>query len=668
MRSAQRTPTVWLAGAVRTVMLTATALCLLCGSVLAETLDASVQRRLHGAVFEVLLGRPQQDPLSYEKALPLDLLPFNERDSHYLPVGTAFVIDHDRFVTAAHVVAAGIGSQNGPLAVRDSNGTIYLVDQITKYSAAEDYAEFTVHNGPHVKPLDTDLRPQLNEPVFAVGNALGEGIVIRDGLYTSDTPEERSGRWKWLRFSAAASPGNSGGPLVDRKGRVIGVILRKSPNENLNVAVAIAQVRQGSADSASMETRFAFVLPPMLASEPAEINEHFALPREIADFFAVAGVTNDAAFERIRTHYLEAHAAQLFPHGSESDLLLNQLYVAAFPRAIAQRPDQTWGVSEPKPQKAQLEQNGFVESQDIKGFFYLRLRTPDELPASRLYGDSNTFMDLLLKALLVRRPVGTDSVRVTSLGAAREENLYVDPYGRSWQVRSWVLPYNDSLIITFGLPTPEGYIVLAKDCPTRVKLPVTRILQSLTSFTYVSLEGTLKQWRDYLEQPAVPDLIRSLDIRFDYGKSFQLRSKRVTMNIPNSAQNIEPTSTFILKTAYFRDGETVVWDVGGLYLSDADHRGNWLDVLRRHRPLASLPDTFADRWHAIESAGHPYTAIAYAINGGTRIEAVANASKVRVHDVETAYTVSVNREGTVDQPTLKKALDAVMAGVVVLEK
>jgi len=35
--------------------------------------------------------------------------PFTERDSHYLAVGTAFVIDHDRFVTAAHVIAAGIG-------------------------------------------------------------------------------------------------------------------------------------------------------------------------------------------------------------------------------------------------------------------------------------------------------------------------------------------------------------------------------------------------------------------------------------------------------------------------------------------------------------------------------------------------------------------------------
>jgi len=668
---AHRTPAAWLGVVVQTVRVIAAlclALCLLCGPVLAETLDASVQRHLHDAVFEVLLGRPTTDPLSYEKELPLDLLPFTERDSHYLPVGTAFVIDHDRFVTAAHVIAAGIGSQNGPLAVRDANGTVYLVDQVTKYSEAEDYAEFTVRNGPHVKPLDTDLHPPLNEAVFAVGDALGEGIVIRDGLYTSDTPEERSGRWKWLRFSAAASPGNSGGPLIDRKGRVIGVILRKSPNENLNVAVGIVQVQRGSTDSAVLEMRFAFVFPPMLASEPAEINERLPLPQGIADFFAAAETAKDMAFERIQSHYLDAHAAHVFPHGPESDLLLNQLFVAAFPRAVAQRADESWGVSEPKPQKAQLDQNGFIESQNIKGFFYLRLRTPDNLPPPALYGDSKTFMDLLLKALLVRRPVGTDSVRVTSLGTADEESVYLDAYGRSWQARSWRLPYNDSILMTFGMPTPEGYIVLAKDCPTRAKVPVARTLQSLTAFTYVSLEGTLKQWREYLKQAAVPALLHSLDIRFDYGKSFKFRSKRFTLDIPDSAQKVDPTSTLLLKTTYFQDGESAVWDVGGLYLSDSEHRGNWVDVLRRHRPLSSLPDTFTDRWHAIETGGHPYTAIAYSINGGTRIETVATASKGGAHDGDTAYTVSVNREGTVDQSTVKKALDAVTAGVVVLEK
>jgi hypothetical protein len=46
-------------------------------SAFGESLDSSVQKHLREATFEV--GKPESDPLSYEKPLPLDLLPFAER-------------------------------------------------------------------------------------------------------------------------------------------------------------------------------------------------------------------------------------------------------------------------------------------------------------------------------------------------------------------------------------------------------------------------------------------------------------------------------------------------------------------------------------------------------------------------------------------------------------
>ena len=144
-------------------------------------------------------------------------------------IGTAFAIGPNRFVSAAHVITAGNGSQYGPLAVRNAAGTVYPVDKIIKYSNSEDYVVFSVIGAPTIVPLLTRSRPPLNTTVFAVGNAFGDGVVVRDGLYTSDTPEERDGRWQWLRFSAAASPGNSGGPLIDRNGKVVGVVLRNRP-------------------------------------------------------------------------------------------------------------------------------------------------------------------------------------------------------------------------------------------------------------------------------------------------------------------------------------------------------------------------------------------------------------------------------------------------------
>lgn len=51
---------------------------------------------------------------------------------------------------------------------------------------------------------------------------------FRDGIYTSDTSEDRNGEWRWIRFSAVASPGNSGGPLLDKDGKVAGIRARTS--------------------------------------------------------------------------------------------------------------------------------------------------------------------------------------------------------------------------------------------------------------------------------------------------------------------------------------------------------------------------------------------------------------------------------------------------------
>ena len=85
----------------------------------------------------------------------------------------------------------------------------------------EDFVVFSTRTEPKdVQPLELGPTPAVNDAVFAVGNALGQGVVVRNGVYTSDTPEEQSGQWRWLRFSAAAAPGNSGGPLIDQAARV----------------------------------------------------------------------------------------------------------------------------------------------------------------------------------------------------------------------------------------------------------------------------------------------------------------------------------------------------------------------------------------------------------------------------------------------------------------
>ena len=634
----------------------------------AESLDSSAQKRLREGTLEVVLEKPETDPLTYEKLLPLELLPFAERQGRYRSVGTAFAIAHGQFVTAAHVIGVGVGAPRGALALRDQNGKVYSIERVVKYSAAEDYAVFTLSGAPKIAPLDTHDPPAINDPVFAVGNALGEGIIIRDGLYTSDTPEERDGRWKWMRFSAAASPGNSGGPLVDRKGRVVGVVLRKSPSENLNVAVAIGQVLKGDDKWATVESRFPYRFAMMRASDSNDINDRFPLPQPADEFFASLQTELVDSIHKVQANYRAQHGDRMFPHGADSQQLLNSLYVSNFPRAIEERTDGVWGVSEPKPQRAQLDQNGFVETSAIPGATLVRIRKPDDMKWADLWIGSKQFMDLVLKGTQLHRQVGTDSVRVTSLGTAATDSSYADAFGRTWQVRSWPIPYNNTVMLSFALPTPQGYVAMVVERPRAFQQLSVEELQVLTGYLYMSFPGTLKQWQEYMAAPLpLPDAVRALEIQSDFGRSFRLRSRRLSINIPDGLIKVGPESMLVAKFGYFEDAGAVVWDLAGVLLQDPERKGNWIDVLRHQRPPASLPETFTERWHTIETGAHPYTSTAYSTNGGTRIDAIQDLKDVSAGHRSLAYSVTVAAEGTQDQATMKQGLDKVQQGLTILE-
>jgi hypothetical protein len=106
-------------------------------------IDCSRERDIT-TISKVVVGKPAADPLAYEKPLPLELMPYRERTDKFQSIGTAFAIGPNRFVTAAHVIIAGNGSQYGPVALRNAAGTVYRVDKIIKYSSSEDYAVFSV--------------------------------------------------------------------------------------------------------------------------------------------------------------------------------------------------------------------------------------------------------------------------------------------------------------------------------------------------------------------------------------------------------------------------------------------------------------------------------------------------------------------------------------------
>ena len=110
-----------------------------CLALSARAVTPELQQSLRGSTFEVVMKKPEHDPVIYEKPLPLDLLPYIERTDAYRSLGTAFALGNNTYVTAAHVIFAGVGTQFGAPALRRSDGTIYTIDRILKFSRHEDF-------------------------------------------------------------------------------------------------------------------------------------------------------------------------------------------------------------------------------------------------------------------------------------------------------------------------------------------------------------------------------------------------------------------------------------------------------------------------------------------------------------------------------------------------
>ena len=91
------------------------------------------------------------------------------------------------------------------------------------------------------KPLSVDYDlPEIGTEVFLIGSPRGFSNTISAGIVSALRHENDP---KYVQFTAPASPGSSGGPLLNEAGNVIGIVTwNRADAQNLNFAVASAHL------------------------------------------------------------------------------------------------------------------------------------------------------------------------------------------------------------------------------------------------------------------------------------------------------------------------------------------------------------------------------------------------------------------------------------------
>ncbi len=633
----------------------------------AASLDTALLPRIQGATYEVVAAKPADDPLSYEKPLPLDLLPYQERTDKYHSVGTAFAIGPNQFVTAGHVLLTGVDSLWGAPSLRDANGKIYAIDKIEKFDLRKDFVVFTVAGTPGPETLDVDTKPVLNQEVYAVGNALGTGVVIRDGLYTSDTPEQQDGAWKWMRFSAAASPGNSGGPLLNKEGKVIGVVLMKSANENLNYALQIGEVLNAS-KQAVIDRRVPYRFDIFSTTLSNSLKGQFPLPLGMPEFFQRYQAIFNGYVDSQLKEILAKESDRLFPSGEGSNqLLYGASWMNTLPALIVRNSAGDWGLAQKEGNRMSLAANGYVQAGVSGHNFLMHLRRPDNLPAAKLYSDPVALAEQLCKMGIFTRPVGSEQIRITSLGKPATDTVYVDHSQRRWQLRVWALPFANTRIVTYSLPVPDGYAILMRFAAADDSYDNIADMRALLDYVSVGYAGSLAQWKEFLQNTALlPDAIKSLRIQADYQNRFSYSSKRLAFSFTPQLQKIEPESTLVLGMGFLPDHGKVMWDVNTVSLSASPQESDRLHIERNVAPPATLDDDSKSYWDKILKRRHPYEGAAYTADGETRIGAPVGATDTAAPAV--MYSAFYAMSGTQTQDNMKPKLDLLLKDLKVVEQ
>lgn len=159
-------------------------------------------------------------------------------------IGSGIVVDAmGRILTCYHVVKDIKEGWVKPL-----GGDWMAITAIVIEDESKDLAVLEVDPGDQVLQvarLGSVSGVRQGDPVVAIGNPLGEENTVTDGIVSAIRDDEG---YTIIQHTAPVSPGNSGGPLFNQSGEVIGVVSFSRQNiqqtaQNLNYAVAIDEAR-----------------------------------------------------------------------------------------------------------------------------------------------------------------------------------------------------------------------------------------------------------------------------------------------------------------------------------------------------------------------------------------------------------------------------------------
>jgi outer membrane protein assembly factor BamD (BamD/ComL family) len=154
--------------------------------------------------------------------------------------GSGFFLHAGQVLTNLHVIE---GARRVEVKTLDGKGRIYASAGVLDFDEEADLAILSVdvpHERTRVIELTNSL-PEEGEAVFVIGNPLRLEGSVSDGIVSAVREVPNLG--KIIQTTAPISHGNSGSPVFNLRGQVVGIVTVKVTNgQNINLALASARL------------------------------------------------------------------------------------------------------------------------------------------------------------------------------------------------------------------------------------------------------------------------------------------------------------------------------------------------------------------------------------------------------------------------------------------
>jgi len=146
--------------------------------------------------------------------------------------GTGFIITDDGYlVTNAHVMEGATNA--GAITSDQEMKTLTIIG----YNTEMDIALLKISGSYDSLKFDNSDDVRIGEKVIAIGNPLGLSFSVTEGIISAVDREVKGYPGRYIQTDAALNPGNSGGPLINTDGKVIGINNFKITGDNIGFAL-----------------------------------------------------------------------------------------------------------------------------------------------------------------------------------------------------------------------------------------------------------------------------------------------------------------------------------------------------------------------------------------------------------------------------------------------